>query len=159
MAEFQAIKPDGAYVDCHAWQFTPASFALLVLELSDLGLIDWRVEWIAPQPAVEFLVRLCRGRRQFSSREVREAERLALLRQVLLDLREQTDWVVDSPPVADPIARLASIEAMLVQIAEVTLPPISSSAAETRAALRPARALWRRLLPLRRVVARLRGRG
>lgn len=182
-AGFQSALTDGHYVDCHAWRFTPASFTLLILELGELGLIDWRVEWSVPQPVVEFLVHLRRGRQRFASPEAREAERLALLRQVLLELREQTDWLVDSPPapnslarleaidarlaqitergppVPDPTARLDAIEARLAQIAEVTLPPISSSAAEARAALRPARALWRRLLPLRRVVARLRGRG
>ncbi len=181
-AVFDDSLSNGPYVDCHAWRFTPASFSLLILEFGELGLTDWRVEWSVPQPAVEFLVHLRRGRRRFNSAEAREAERLALLRQVLLELREQTDWLVDSPPVPkpsarleaidakppqiternpplpDPTARLDAIEARLAQIAEVTLPPIAASAAETRAALRPARGVWRRLLPLRRVVARLRGR-
>lgn len=170
MAEFQATTPDGAYVDCHAWQFTPASFALLILELSDLGLIDWQVEWSAPQPAVEFLVRLRRGRRRFPSAEAREAARLALLRQVLLELREQTDWIIEAcEPVAavqaaiypEPniTARFDAIDARLGTLAEETLPPISVMAAEAQAAMRPARAVWRWLLPLRGVVARLRGRG
>ena len=165
MAQFEAITPDGDYVDCHAWQFTPASFALLILELSDLGLIDWQVEWSAAQPATEFLVRLRRGRRHFASAEAREAARLALLREMLLELREQTDWMIDASAPAsaaapmDLPARLDAIDARLRTLAEETLPPIALSAAEARAALRPARAAWRRLLPLRRVVARWRGRG
>ena len=32
------------YVDMHAWQFTPASFELLLLELARLKATDWRVE-------------------------------------------------------------------------------------------------------------------
>lgn len=166
-AMFDAARPDGEYVDCHAWQFTPASFALLILELSDLGLIDWQVEWSAPQPVVEFLVRLRRGRRHFATAEAREAARLALLREMLLELREQTDALIEASAPAAPVsgqapdltARFDAIDDRLRRLTEETLPPIALSAAETRAALRPARAVWRRLLPLRQVVARLRGRG
>lgn len=40
---------DAAYVDCHAWFFTPASFELMVLELSALGLVPFRtVEMLEP---------------------------------------------------------------------------------------------------------------
>ncbi|WP_187830297.1 class I SAM-dependent methyltransferase [Siccirubricoccus phaeus] len=157
-------RPEAAYVDCHAWQFTPSSFALLILELGALGLADWRVEWLRPEPAVEFLVHLRRGRQEFATPELREAARLALLRQVLLELRAQTDWLV---PAAAPGAapenaalgpRLAGIEAELRRLNE-QLPPVLEAALWTRAALRPARAAWRGLLPLRRAVAGLRGRG
>jgi len=156
------------YVDCHAWQFTPASFALLVLELGELGAIDWRVDWIRPEPAMEFLVRLRRGRQVFDSPAAREAARLALLREMLIEQRAQTDWLVGQPPPAsapvrpppkrEPLdERLAAIEARLCDITE-QLPPLVETAAWTRTALRPMRAAWRRALPLRRVVARLRGR-
>ena len=154
--------PDSPYIDCHAWHFTPASFELLILELGALGLVDWHVDWIAPQPAVEFLVHLRRGVRRFASPEAREAERLALLRRMLLELREQTDWVpgVEAPaPVPNGVeARLDAIDARLRHIADATLPEIALMAAQARQAMRPARALWRRVLPLRQVVARLRGR-
>ncbi|MCO6418419.1 class I SAM-dependent methyltransferase [Siccirubricoccus sp. KC 17139] len=158
-------SPDAPYVDCHAWQFTPASFALLILELGALGLADWRIEWLRPEPAVEFLVHLRRGRQEFASAEAREAARLELLRQVLLELRAQTDWLVPAaPPPAGPAApaldaRLAGIEAQLHRLTEQQLPPVLEAALWTRAALRPARAAWRRLLPLRRGLARLRRRG
>jgi hypothetical protein len=55
------------YVDCHAWQFTPASFELLVVELAALGEIDWQVDWIEPQPAMEFLACLSRPARRWAS--------------------------------------------------------------------------------------------
>jgi len=124
------------------------------------------VDWIAPQPAVEFLVHLRRGVRRFASPEAREAERLALLRRMLLELREQTDWMLDGGPPAslpapapvDVVARLDAIDARLQHMADATLPEIALTAAQARQAMRPARALWRRVLPLRQVVARLRGR-
>jgi hypothetical protein len=34
---------DPPYLDMHAWQFTPESFELLLLELARLGHTDWRV--------------------------------------------------------------------------------------------------------------------
>lgn len=79
------------YVDCHAWQFTPASFELLIAELGALGEIDWRIDWLEPQPAMEFLVSLSRPRKVFATLEDLQACRLARLRQTLLELRELTD--------------------------------------------------------------------
>ena len=87
-----------AYIDCHAWQFTPASFELLVLELGALGEIDWRIDWLEPQPAMEFLVSLSRPRESFTSVDAVQTRRLALLRRMLMELREVTDQLLDSLP-------------------------------------------------------------
>lgn len=141
--------PDAAYVDCHAWQFTPASFELLILELGALGIIDWRIGLLAPSPAVEFLVRLVPGREQFTDPAHREQRRLDLLKTILLEAREQTDWLQQTAPVqADNLDAVSRR-----QIAE-----IAETAAVVRAALRPCQAIWRHMLPARRVVARMRGR-
>lgn len=80
---FDAVcRPNDGYRDAHAWQFTPASFALLMLDLAEAGVCDWRVEWIRPQPAVEFLGRLKPGRPRFVDAEQLQQERLRLLREM-----------------------------------------------------------------------------
>jgi len=89
------------YVDCHAWQFTPASFELLVLELGVLGEIDWRIEWLEPQSAMEFLVSLSRPSRAFASFEDLQARRLELLRRMLLEMREVTDQLLAGMPASN----------------------------------------------------------
>jgi SAM-dependent methyltransferase len=86
------------YVDCHAWQFTPASFELLMLELGVLGEIDWRIDWLEPQPAMEFLVSLSRPRHAFAAIEDLQARRLELLRRMLLEMREVTEQLLDAMP-------------------------------------------------------------
>jgi len=80
---FDAVcGPDDCYRDAHAWQFTPASFRLLILDLSQAAACDWHVEWIQPQPAVEFLGRLRPGAARFASDEQLQQERLGLLREM-----------------------------------------------------------------------------
>jgi SAM-dependent methyltransferase len=153
---------DGPYIDCHAWHFTPSSFVLLILELGELGVADWRVDWIRSEPAVEFLVHLRRGRQRFPSAGARDAARMALLRKTLLELRAQSDWLaaMSGSPVQAPnvIQRLKIIEKSLTRILESQLPKIAVTTALTRQVLRPAQAVWRRLGPLRRAVARRRQR-
>ena len=154
--EFQAWSPDpdAPYVDCHAWHFTPASFELLILELGSVGLSDWHIDWLSPQPAVEFLTQLRRGRPRFATTADRDRRRLALMKQILIDLREQTDWIVDANA-ARPVTKP---EANFDDAAREQLQQIAETAAMVRAALRPGRAVWQGLLPLRRKVAQLRGR-
>lgn len=132
---FIAAREDAAapYEDCHAWMFTPASFELVVLELAELGVIDWRVERIVPQPGVEFIVHLRRGRRLFSKPEAFEAYRLELLRDTTRDLQQQVVAFSDSP--AAPQSALALIAAGSREIVRQILP-----------------------MPVRRRIARLRGR-
>ena len=76
----------------------PASFELLVLELGVLGEIDWRIDWLEPQPAMQFLVSLSRPRETFSSVDAVQARRLALLRRMMLELRDVTDQLLDTLP-------------------------------------------------------------
>jgi glycosyltransferase involved in cell wall biosynthesis len=87
--------PDSPYVDMHAWQFTPASFELLLLELARLGETDWQVERITPPTGCEFYVWLRRGGKAAAAAltvaEV-DVRRLVLLKQALLQTREQIDY-------------------------------------------------------------------
>lgn len=86
-------KPEARYVDCHGWQFTPASFELLILELAALGIIDWRIDWIEPQPAVEFLVSLSRPRIDINAADL-QMQRSELLKQMLIEMRDTADRLV-----------------------------------------------------------------
>lgn len=149
--------PDSPYVDAHAWQFTPASFELLILELGLVGLSNWRTAWVAPQPAVEFLTHLVPGRQGFATPADRERRRLELLKRTLLELREQTDWLVEpaAPPAQNEPAPVELLDAETRQ----RIQQIAETAAMVRAALRPGRAVWHGMLPVRRMVAQLRGRG
>lgn len=87
-------SPSATYIDCHGWQFTPASFELLVMELGELGLIDWRIDWIKPRPTTEFLVHLRPGYVKFSTHELREKLRLQLQLEIIRELREQANWLL-----------------------------------------------------------------
>ncbi len=87
-------RPSAPYRDAHGWQFTPSSFELIILESAAGGWSDWRIDWVDPQPMVEFTARLRRGRAAFASEADLDAARLELLRRIWLELREQTDWLV-----------------------------------------------------------------
>ena len=192
--QFQAWTADPAapYVDCHAWHFTPASFQLLILELGALGLLDWQIDWLAPQPGVEFQTHLRRGREVFASPVEREAQRLTLMKQILLDLKEQADWMVQAVPTPAPavpepvpqavpsgtcenVAEAATVAVdpdgptpgeTLPAAVGATEPAASVSSPEPQSPLnasRPGqtplgRVLGQRMLPLRRRIARMRGR-
>lgn len=157
-SEYQAWSPDptAPYVDCHAWYFTPSSFELLILELGAVGLLDWHVSWLSPRPTVEFMTRLQRGRQQFVSATERDYRRLELMKKILLEVREQTDWLLGSTPAvgAAPIVVNGGFD----DSARQQLQQVVETSAMVRAALRPGRALWRRMLPLRHKVAQMRGR-
>jgi 2-polyprenyl-3-methyl-5-hydroxy-6-metoxy-1,4-benzoquinol methylase len=89
------------YVDMHAWQFTPASFQLLLLELARLKLTDWRVDWIGPALGCEFHVWLCRGGQEVAAAltesELNE-QRLALLKRTLVEMKQQIRFLEIGQP-------------------------------------------------------------
>ena len=156
-AEFQAWspEPDAPYVDCHAWHFTPASFELLILELGGVSVSDWHIEWLSSRPSVEFMTRLKRGRPQFATPADRDRRRLELMKQILLEVREQTDWLIGA---ATPLPGAPVADGGFDAGAREQLRQVAETAAMVRAALRPGRSIWRGMLPLRRKVATLRGR-
>jgi O-antigen biosynthesis protein len=88
--------PASPYVDTHAWQFTPASFELLLLELARLRETDWLVDRITPATGCEFFAWLRRGGKAaaaaLSTAEF-DARRLMLLKNTLFQTREQVDFL------------------------------------------------------------------
>ena len=85
----RAAMPDSGYIDCHAWQFTPASFELLFLDLELAGVCSWTVLWLEPRNGGEILARLARppgtGEREHKAIQLKRQE---LLRATLLELAE-----------------------------------------------------------------------
>jgi hypothetical protein len=98
---FASTGARAEYVDLHNWRFTPASFALLLLELAWLGKIDWCVECVTPANGCEFFAWLRRGAAGAVA-SLTEAEfngkRLALLKRALLETKEQIDWLLAGEP-------------------------------------------------------------
>lgn len=84
------------YVDAHAWVFVPASFHLMLVELSAAGYLDLRVEGIEEAEATEFYAWLRRGREPLSLDEV-QARRKSLMNQVVVELAEQSRQISGSP--------------------------------------------------------------
>ncbi|HEY5705803.1 MAG TPA: methyltransferase domain-containing protein [Terrimicrobiaceae bacterium] len=103
-------RPD--YVDAHQWIFVPASFQLMVLELSGLGYLDLRIEACAENPSTEFYAWLHRGKEQLSPDEM-QARRLDLLCRQIVELAEQTRQMPGSP-LANALSRLAEAETRAV---------------------------------------------
>lgn len=90
-------ESDSSYVDLHAWHFTPSSFALLILELRQLGVIDWRVDTISSAVGCEFYVQLHRGH-EIMNTAVLQEQRLSLLKRTLLETKEQIDFLISGEP-------------------------------------------------------------
>jgi SAM-dependent methyltransferase len=76
-----------AYVDCHAWCFTPASFQLLLLELGVFGLVSFRIAKLFPTDGCEFIVSLRKGHNNLGT-DV-QPRRLALLKGMVEELGDQ----------------------------------------------------------------------
>jgi SAM-dependent methyltransferase len=91
-------QDNGEYVDCHAWHFTPSSFALVIVELAALGQIDFSVERQLPTEGCEFFVNLIRGREEFDSDDDLQSRRMQLLRAALAEVRDQVDALVREKP-------------------------------------------------------------
>jgi SAM-dependent methyltransferase len=111
---FDGINEDNtsAYVDAHAWVFTPANFELVVLELARLKLIDWQVDKIGPALGCEFFVRLRRGGAEaaaaLAAPDLLE-RRLALLRHALYETKQQISYFAFSEPPRDPALKQADV--------------------------------------------------
>jgi predicted SAM-dependent methyltransferase len=73
-----------AYIDCHAWVFTPSSFALIAHECHALGICNLSLESITTTEAGEFFVHL----QATEKRSISHHERLQLM---ALTAREQVE--------------------------------------------------------------------
>ncbi len=85
---------DAPYVDAHSWYFTPASFRLICLELRAMGLIEFQEVYSFPASGNEFIITLQKDP-AVKSENVQE-KRTELLKQMLLDIREQTDYMLET---------------------------------------------------------------
>lgn len=80
---FQDVLSDNrTYRDAHAWQFTPASFQLMLLDLAQSGACDWRLDWVRSEPSVEFIGRLRLGAESFASDDELQGHRKELLMRI-----------------------------------------------------------------------------
>jgi len=87
--------PASDYLDLHVWQFTPSSFALMMMELAQIGLLDWQIERITPAAGCEFYVWLRRGgmaEMQAMPQAAFNAKRMALLQAMIHDLAFQASF-------------------------------------------------------------------
>lgn len=113
-AEHWKLAQRPEYVDAHQWVFVPASFELMVLELSGLGYLDLRVESSLENPSTEFYAWLRRGRLDLSAEDL-QARRLELLTRQLIEIAEQTRQIPGSP-LATALARVADLEARVTAV-------------------------------------------
>ncbi len=61
-AVFQSqLAPDAPYADAHAWQFTPSSLELVLLDLRLASQIPWIAKWVTPTSTGEIFARLVRN--------------------------------------------------------------------------------------------------
>jgi hypothetical protein len=93
---FDAVcRPADVYRDAHAWQFTPASFELLILDLAASGGCDWRIDWVRPTAAVEFLGRLRPGARVPDGEDLQRL-RMEILRRMAREAMDQWKTILDA---------------------------------------------------------------
>lgn len=105
--------PGDPYTDTHGWQFTPASFQLILLELHQLDLIPWKITRLEQAAGVEFYVWLERSAVRAALEQV-QAERLRLLRQTLVETaREHLAQLTEPAPAPPPPA--ATLPAVVAQ--------------------------------------------
>ncbi len=53
-----SLHPDAAYVDIHAWRFTPSSFRLILHDLNGLGILDFHESRLVDTIGCEFFASL-----------------------------------------------------------------------------------------------------
>jgi SAM-dependent methyltransferase len=131
----------GPYQDYHAWQFTPAGFELIALELSELGLLDWHVEKLDGPENFEFFVSLRRGAGQLMPADALQVARRDLLLRQLAETREQIDFMLGTadapaPPVFDAEAACHDLAAKLAA-QDLRLREVEAALAFVPASLKP----------------------
>jgi hypothetical protein len=125
--------PNQPYKDYHAWQFTPASFELVVLELGLAGFVDFHLVTAYPTAESEFIVLMQPGPTRFPAPELADEQRLLVMQRILADTRDQLDHALGPPPA---IALTGEAAARLERI-EAELPAIMAAMERNRGALEP----------------------
>lgn len=106
------------YVDAHNWVFVPASFELMVLELSQLDYLDLQLESLIEMPSTEFLARL-RPKAEPLSAEAFQERRHKLMTRMLIELADQTRQIIGSPlyePPQPPMVPRRGLRSVLERI-------------------------------------------
>lgn len=101
-AEFDD-DPQRPYQDHHVWYFTPAGFALVILELGHLGLIDWQLESIQGPEGFEFFVSLRRGIECFDDPSALQSRRMELLQKLLEESQRQVAPAIQAASPPEPV--------------------------------------------------------
>ena len=139
-ASFQERR-DRPYQDYHAWQFTPAGFELMVLELTRLGLMDWHLEKLDGPVQFEFFALLRRGGDAGADAASLQTRRRDLLIRQLVETRDQIDFILGTPDgVAPAPEREASdYRSLAAKLAEqeVRLRETAEALASIRSHLKP----------------------
>jgi len=91
---FFAKDESHEYRDVHGWYFTPSSFRLIIMELGWMGHIDFAEISRAETVNCEFFVTLGFGKPKLTDDQFRTL-RMDLLINILLEFREQTDFLID----------------------------------------------------------------
>jgi hypothetical protein len=147
------------YVDAHQWVFTPASFELMVLELSALGFVDLRIEDCREANETEFYAWLRKGAERLAPDHLQNRRR-ALMNRTVVELADQSRQIADSP-LAVSMSRLGELDRAAelqtrLTLAEAEVGAIKDMLAEVRQScdywkvqaerLAQPRPWWRRLV-------------
>lgn len=103
--------PSRPYEDFHCWFFTPAGFRLVMLELGQIGAVNWTVAEVTDTIGFEFFAFLQPGAVRPMDRDSLAQERTRLLREQLGEQRVVIDrfWAPQAPvapPADDRLDRL-----------------------------------------------------
>jgi SAM-dependent methyltransferase len=85
----------GSYVDYHATIYTPSSFALIMFELGQLGVLPFEIERTFPTFGCEFYVALRRRTPVRLQPEEIKTRRLHLMKNTIRELAHQARWLLD----------------------------------------------------------------
>ncbi len=91
------LDPAGAYIDCHAWYFTPSSFRLMMLELGILQYSALCLDSLSASAGGEFIAKLHIDAAQAKTvpADLQE-QRLALMISTLAEQAEQYESISES---------------------------------------------------------------
>lgn len=85
----------GPYIDYHGWFYTPSSFMLAMIELNYLNIIDWTLDSYFPTVGCEFFITLKKGKTTYASESDFNDQRLALLKDILGEVRTQQEYLIE----------------------------------------------------------------
>lgn len=151
--------PSAPYVDFHSWYLTPAGFSLIMLELSQVGMVDWRIDSVSLTEGFEFFVFLRRGRARIEDPDALQERRMQLIRDQFLEQRLLIDMVCGNAgdtttihrgggTISDNVGEVsAKIDRLLELVGQLDrrLLTVERSAAMVSTALGPLRKAWRGL--------------